>query len=119
MFLIDKLAEQKIAEAIERGELDNLPGKGRPLGLDDDALVPEELRAGFRLLRNAGYLPPGLQLRREIASVESLIVQARGEEERGSLSRRLHYLLLQLGISSPDSPILSEQAYLDKLSGRA
>jgi hypothetical protein len=55
MFLIDKLAEQKIAEAVERGELNNLPGSGKPLHLDDDTLVPEELRAGYRLLKNAGY----------------------------------------------------------------
>ena len=102
MLLIDKLAEQKITEAIQRGELDNLPGKGKPLQLDDDAMVPEELRAGFRLLKNAGYLPPGLQLRREIESVESLIVQARCSEERMNLSKKLRYLLIQLSIASPD-----------------
>ena len=118
MFLIDKLAEQKITEAIERGELDDLPGTGRPLDLDDDAMVPEELRAGLRLLKNAGYLPPGLQLRKDIASVESLIVQARSGEERDSLSKRLRYLLLQLSIASPDVPILSEPLYFDKLSDK-
>ena len=41
MYLIDKLAEEKITEAIGRGELDNLPGAGKPLHLDDDSLVPE------------------------------------------------------------------------------
>ena len=29
--MFDLIAEQKIAEAIARGELDNLPGAGRPL----------------------------------------------------------------------------------------
>lgn len=118
MFPVDKLAEQKIAEAIERGELDNLPGAGRPLNLDDDSMVPSDLRAGFRLLRNAGYLPPCLTLRREIDTVESLIVQAHSEEERGNLTRRLRYLLLQLSLSGPDSPILSEQGYLARLRDR-
>ena len=60
MMLIDQIAERHIQQAIERGEFDDLPGAGRPLGLEDDALVPEELRAGYRLLRNAGYLPPEL-----------------------------------------------------------
>ena len=115
MFLIDRLAEQKINEAIERGELDDLPGAGRPLHLEDDSMVPEELRAGYRLLKNAGYLPPGLELRKEIVSLESLIVQARCQEERDRLSKRLRYLLLQLGAVSPDAPILSEQFYLNKL----
>lgn len=82
MLLIDRLAEEKIANAIKRGELDDLPGMGKPLHLDDDPLVPEELRAGFRLLKNAGYLPPNLQLRKEIESVEALIVQACSREER-------------------------------------
>ena len=100
--LIDKLAEEKIAEAIRRGELDNLPGAGKPLHLDEDGLVPEELRAGFRLLKNAGYLAPGLQLRKEIESVEVLLVQARSLEERGGMNKRLRYLLLKLSVAGSD-----------------
>jgi hypothetical protein len=57
MFVLDFLAEQKIAEAVSRGELDGLPGAGRPLDLDDDALVPEDLRVAYRILRNAGFVP--------------------------------------------------------------
>ena len=54
MLVLELLAEKKIAEAAERGELDDLPGAGRPLELDDDTLVPEELRMANRILRNAG-----------------------------------------------------------------
>lgn len=115
MSLIDKLAEQKIAEAIKRGEFADLPGQGMPLSLEEDALVPEELRAGYRLLKNAGYLPPELNLRRDISSVEALLVQARCGEERTALSKRRNYLLAQLGIMRPDSPLFSESACLDKL----
>ncbi len=109
MFIIDRLAEQKIAEAIERGELDDLPGEGTPLDLGDEALVPEELRAG--------YLPHDLQLRKEIRSVESLLIQARSLEERNNLSKHLRYLLLQLGLSSSDAPLLAEPFYRDKIGG--
>lgn len=56
--MFDLLAERRIAEAIARGELDDLPGAGRPLDLDDDPLVPEELRAAYRILKNAGIAPP-------------------------------------------------------------
>ena len=118
MYLINRLAEEKIAEAIERGELDNLPGTGKPLQLDDDTLVPEDLRAGFRLLKNAGYLAPGLQLRKEIGSVEALIAQARSLEERDVLNRRLRYLMLQLSVTGSDTPLLAEQQYLDKIRNR-
>lgn len=116
MFPIDKLAEQKIAEAIKRGELNDLPGMGKPLNLDDDAMVPEELRAGFRLLKNAGYLPPDMQLRKELESVEALIAQACSQEERHKLSKRKQYLLRQINASSTDTPLLSERFYRNKFS---
>jgi hypothetical protein len=57
MLSLELLAEKKIAEAIERGELDHLPGAGKPLELDDDALVPEDLRMAHRILKNAGFVP--------------------------------------------------------------
>jgi len=46
--MLDFLAEKKIQEAMACGEFDDLPGAGRPLDLDDDALVPEELRLAKR-----------------------------------------------------------------------
>ena len=55
--MFDLIAERKIAEALARGELENLPGEGRPLELDDDALVPEDLRLAYRILKNAGFVP--------------------------------------------------------------
>ena len=70
--MFDLIAEQKIAEAIARGELDHLPGAGRPLDLDDDALIPEELRLAHRILRNAGYVPPEVETLNEIARLERI-----------------------------------------------
>src|SRR4051812_37578082 len=61
MLVLELLAERKIEDAIARGEFDDLPGAGRPLELDDDPLVPEELRVAYRILKNAGYVPPELE----------------------------------------------------------
>jgi len=47
------IAERKIEQAIARGELDNLPGAGRPLCDDIDPLLPPEARMAWRILRNA------------------------------------------------------------------
>ena len=58
MHLFDLLAERKIEEAVSRGELHDLPGAGKPLPLDDDPLVPEDLRLAYRILKNAGFAPP-------------------------------------------------------------
>ncbi|MNC88216.1 hypothetical protein D3C83_40090 [compost metagenome] len=70
--MLDFLAEKAIQEAIARGELDDLPGAGRPLELDDDALIPEELRLAYRILKNAGYVPAEVQALNEIAQLERL-----------------------------------------------
>jgi hypothetical protein len=68
--VLEFIAEQKIAEAISRGEFENLPGEGKPLALDDDSLVPEELRLAYRILKNAGFIPPEVQTLNEIAQLE-------------------------------------------------
>lgn len=117
MWLIDKLAEQHIREAIEAGELDNLPGAGKALDLGTDALVPEELRAGFRLLKNAGYLPPELQLAKEIEDVEALIRAAEDCGTRERAERRLRLLETRLGEARGGRVDLgAERAYRDRVS---
>ena len=118
MWLIDQLVEARISDAQTRGEFDNLPGAGKALVLEDDALVPEELRSSYRLLKNAGYLPPTVQTRQEIAEVEQLLQLAEDVTERQSLDKRLRYLLLKLGESSKDSRVMRESFYRDKLMNK-
>ena len=60
------LVEQRIQDGIERGLFDNLKGAGKPLNLDEDALVPEDMRMAFRLLRSNGLAPLWVELNREI-----------------------------------------------------
>jgi hypothetical protein len=72
MLFVDLIAESKIAEAARAGAFDNLPGAGRPLDLDFDRMVPEDVRIAYRILRNSGFLPPELEARREAANLRSL-----------------------------------------------
>jgi Domain of unknown function (DUF1992) len=72
--MLDFLVEQKLLEAVSRGEFDDLPGAGRPLDLDDDALVPEDLRLAYRMLKNAGFVPPEVEALNEIAALERLAI---------------------------------------------
>jgi hypothetical protein len=71
--MLDFLAERKLAEAVSRGELDDLPGQGKPLELEHDPLVPEDLRLAYRILKNAGYLPPEVEQINEIGELERLV----------------------------------------------
>jgi len=80
------LAESKIRSAMARGEFDDLPGRGKPLPLEDLSRVPAELRMGFKLLRNAGCLPPELEARKEIVRLGSLVAASGDPEERARLS---------------------------------
>jgi hypothetical protein len=81
------LAESKIRTAMAEGKFDNLPGRGRPLPDDGLARVPPELRMGFKLLRNAGCLPPELEARKEVARLGNLIATTGDPDERRRLSR--------------------------------
>lgn len=61
MHFLELLAEQRLKEAIERGDFDELPGCGKPLPEEDiNPFIPVENRAAYRVLKNAGYLPPEL-----------------------------------------------------------
>lgn len=91
--LLDTLAERHISEAAARGEFDALPGAGAPLPPEDNALVPGELRAAYRLLKNAGCLPSELQASSELREIETLLAQAGNGEERRSLLARMNFLL--------------------------
>lgn len=57
MEIFSRIAEGKISEAIRNGEIENLPGRGKPTRLDDLSSVPEELRMAYVILKNAGILP--------------------------------------------------------------
>ena len=92
---LDFLAEQKIAAAIEAGEFRDLPGQGKPLDLDDDALVPEDLRIAWRILKNAGFVPPELAERREAVELGALLATIDDEGERRRAAARLALLELR------------------------
>jgi hypothetical protein len=73
----DKLVESLIKEAQERGEFDNLPGKGKPIDLTSYFETPEDLRLAQSVLKNAGITPPEVQLLKEIAQLKELLTLTR------------------------------------------
>ena len=81
------LAESKIRAAIARGEFEGLPGHGKPLPPDEFSRAAGDLRMGFRLLKNAGCVPPELEAHREVARLGTLIAATGDAEERARLSR--------------------------------
>ena len=116
MDLLDRLAEENIRKGVEAGEFDDLPGAGQPLNLDDDSMVPPELRAGYRMLKNAGYLPPELELKREVQSVEALLAASEPDSEAYSRAqRRLRWLQMQLAAGRGGSALLDDGEFRARL----
>jgi hypothetical protein len=119
MDIFQKIAERKIHEAIEKGELENLPNAGMPIKMDDDPNIPQELRIAYRILKNAGYLPPELELRNEILSLRKLIDTLDNDKERIKKIRELNFKLIKLN-ESRKKPFYIEDFpdYEDKIYNR-
>ncbi|HPX61337.1 MAG TPA: DUF1992 domain-containing protein [Deltaproteobacteria bacterium] len=96
MDIFATIAEQRIAAAMERGEFDNLPGQGQPLAAEDLSGVPEDLRMAYKVLKNAGCLPPEIELSNEVESLRRLVIALDEGEERSSKARELNYKLMKL-----------------------
>ena len=94
--IFGKIAEQRIREAMEKGEFDDLRGMGKPLCFDDETWVPEDLRAAYRILRNAGCLPQELELRKEVMSLRELMKGIDDDRERLEKIRELNFRLMKL-----------------------
>ena len=93
---LERLAEERIRDAIQRGEFDNLPGRGKPLRLEDDRHIPDDLRLAYKVLRNAGCLPPELELKKEISKAEELLSSMKDEGEKYRQLQKLNFLIMKL-----------------------
>ena len=90
MYIFEIIAERKIREAIENGEMDNLPGKGKPLPADNLDTVPAELRTSYKILKNAGYVPEEVELRKTIYTLNDLLCNCNDEAEREIIRNKLN-----------------------------
>jgi hypothetical protein len=84
-----KAVEEAIRAARERGEFDNLKGRGRPLDHSEYFSVAEDLRVAHHLLRNAGFVPEEVELQREIGELSEQLRACASEPERARLAREI------------------------------
>lgn len=105
-----------------RGEFDNLPGRGKPLVQEDLSGVPEELRMAYKVLKNAGCVPPEVELTNEVASLREMILDMEENEERMKKVRELNFKLMKLEMTRKRPLSLDllpeyQEKLLDKLQG--
>ncbi len=111
-----RIAENRILEAIDAGLFDNLKGKGRPLNLEDDSHIPPELKMAYKILKNADCLPPELELRKEVMTLQDLVSAMEDEAEKLLQMRRLNFLTMKLNMMRPVSAqLLEHDRYTPKI----
>ncbi len=115
LWIIDRVAEQLIQDAMLKGEFDNLEGRGKPLRLEDDSMVPPDLRMAYKLLKNSGHVPPELLEEKDIRTAMDLLENCEDEQERYRQMQKLNYMVMKLNMKRK-RPINMEkdQVYFEK-----
>ncbi|GLX70779.1 DUF1992 domain-containing protein [Paenibacillus glycanilyticus] len=113
MDFMSSLVEQRIKEAMAKGEFDNLKGKGQPIELEDHSHVPEELRVAYKLLSNAGMIPEEMAVKKEIVSLRDMIRFCRNPGEQVALKNKLtekelRYKMLMEARGLQQSPVFQQ-----------
>ena len=112
----EKIIEERIRRAQQKGEFKNLAGAGRPLIFEKDDHVADDLRLAYKILKNADCLPPEIELKKEIARTEDLLKGMEGTAEKYRTLKKLNFLIMKLN-SIANMPIEFEipQQYSGKL----
>jgi hypothetical protein len=93
-----RIAENRIKEALEQGQFENLPGAGQPLNLEEYFSAPEDLRMAYSILRSANCAPVEVELLREITRLERDLAQSEDATTRKALQRTLTDRQTQLAV---------------------
>jgi hypothetical protein len=94
----ERLIDEKIREAMENGEFDNLPGKGKPLDLDAYFATPADLRLGYSVLKSAGCAPVEVELQKEIEALKAQLADCADEGKRHALGKEIESRTLKLNL---------------------
>src|SRR5437016_5972210 len=116
MLALDLIAEERIRDAMRAGAFDDLPGAGRPLAQDDVALIPEELRIAYRILKNAGCVPPEIEARKEAVTLRKLVAAATDDDTRRRALAKL--ALIEARLDTRCAPLSRGPNYFDRIVRR-
>jgi hypothetical protein len=103
------IAERRISQAIEDGSLSFEQWQDKPLPEDDDYLIPDDLKLAYKMLKNGGFLPPEVEIRKEVNRIEELIAATEDEHVRLKQMRKLNLLLIKLDSQRNRPSSISEQ----------
>ncbi|HXD10455.1 MAG TPA: DUF1992 domain-containing protein [Anaerolineales bacterium] len=85
----EKAIAEIIKKAQERGEFDNLPGKGKPIDLTAYFEMPEDVRVAQSLLKNAGMTSREVDLLKEIAGLRQVLATVVNENKKLEIQKQI------------------------------
>jgi hypothetical protein len=85
----DRIVEAIIKEAMERGEFDNLPGRGKPIDLTEYFETPEEVRLANSVLKNAGMTSREVDLLKEIVELKQILSAIVDEKKKQEIEKQI------------------------------
>ena len=92
----DLIAQRRIDEAAANGELQGLAGEGKPLDPVRLRETADDVLHG--MMAAGGFLPPAVQLSKDIAAKRAVLDQVEDEVERKRLQRQIALLELKRNI---------------------
>ena len=87
--MFDRIVEAMIKDAMERGEFDNLPGRGSPIDLSEYFETPEEVRLAHSVLKNAGMTSREVDLLKEIAELKEIMAAVLDEKKKQEIQMQI------------------------------
>ncbi len=112
----DSIVEKKIREAMEEGKFDNLPGKGKPLSMEDNSHVDEELRMAYKVLKNAGCVPKELEHHVEIKRLEDILAHTDDVSFKLKAMKKLEVLKMKAADNGVGKKIFNiHEDYADRI----
>lgn len=69
------LVERRIEEARDKGKFKNLKGEGAPQQIEENPYEDPETRVAYKILSNAGFCPPWIELTKQIDADEARAVR--------------------------------------------
>jgi len=86
---IEKFIDEQVRRAIEAGEFDDLPGKGKPIDLRAYFETPEDLRLAYSILKSNNFVPEEVELLKEIEALKTRLASSSDDEQKDRIKKEI------------------------------
>lgn len=97
--ILDDEIGKHLQESMAQGELAKAASYGKPLDFGDGySETPDEYRMGFKILKDAGFVPPEVELMQKIAAIRTQLSHGGRDGDQVELQKQLQELEVSLAL---------------------